>query len=486
MVDDDEDYLGQDDEDKNYAQSESLARRPMPQPTQPSITGASMAPPQVQPSSITSAPKQPLDMPRTGGPLDMSVAPTRPTPAADRLSTLEATPSGVSQKHGIAGGLLKGLDVAGSLLLPELTANIPGTTLNRQRGINEAGREAQGESVLDKNREQGVLDTSTISKNAAEAAADTENADTNRRKLDADANGTKIGMTPEETTIHDLMTGENGQPRINPQTDKPYQYLEAYQQMKQAGEKPDAAKTPSFQEQTYDEWAKAQSAAGKPADRVTFDKEMKQHEAAPERPQRQLMVVPNDPNDPSKGSRTIEVGPGMELPNGARTIQQEGSQNTKTDQTDDLQALKFASDYASMGTYTDAKGEPIYTGPGDEALMEKYFQLAKPKTGFRMSQPQIDMLQNARSWMDSIRGKLYHATHGVWFPEQQREDIVATMKQLATAKGVATDSTGGGGGTGANTSPSGGNQAPPDRPGFKTQSKMVDGKKVYRQVPIAQ
>lgn len=52
----------------------------------------------------------------------------------------------------------------------------------------------------------------------------------------------ETGKTPEEVTIHDMMTGgENGGPRINPQTNKPYSYLEAYGAVKQAAQdtKPD-------------------------------------------------------------------------------------------------------------------------------------------------------------------------------------------------------------------------------------------------------
>lgn len=46
----------------------------------------------------------------------------------------------------------------------------------------------------------------------------------------------KTGTTPEAQTLHDLMTGENGQPRLNPETKKPYSYLEAYQATKQAAQ----------------------------------------------------------------------------------------------------------------------------------------------------------------------------------------------------------------------------------------------------------
>jgi len=55
----------------------------------------------------------------------------------------------------------------------------------------------------------------------------------------------KIGNTPEEVTIHDLMTGDNGRPRVNPDTGKPYSYLEAFQRVKQAAQdvKPEKDKT---------------------------------------------------------------------------------------------------------------------------------------------------------------------------------------------------------------------------------------------------
>lgn len=51
----------------------------------------------------------------------------------------------------------------------------------------------------------------------------------------------KEGLTPEETTIHDLMTGENGGPRVNPANGKPYSYLDAYTAVAQAKQdtKPD-------------------------------------------------------------------------------------------------------------------------------------------------------------------------------------------------------------------------------------------------------
>ena len=42
------------------------------------------------------------------------------------------------------------------------------------------------------------------------------------------------GLTPEETTLTDLMTGNNGGPQVNPETGQPYTRLEAYRTVQQA------------------------------------------------------------------------------------------------------------------------------------------------------------------------------------------------------------------------------------------------------------
>ena len=43
----------------------------------------------------------------------------------------------------------------------------------------------------------------------------------------------QVGKTPEELTLADLMTGNNGKPRINPETQQPYTWLEAFSKIKQ-------------------------------------------------------------------------------------------------------------------------------------------------------------------------------------------------------------------------------------------------------------
>ncbi len=106
-------------------------------------------------------------------------------------------------------------------------------------------------------------------------------------------------------------------------------------------------------------------------------------------------------------------------------------------------AIAYADDYLKNGSGpVGPDGKPLngkveYTGAGDEALMEKFFDLAKPSSGFRMSQPQIDMLKNAQGWQNSIAAKARHVTTGTWFSDQQRNQIVSTIKQIARTKGSA-------------------------------------------------
>lgn len=98
-----------------------------------------------------------------------------------------------------------------------------------------------------------------------------------------------------------------------------------------------------------------------------------------------------------------------------------------------LQAsLRFANQYLASGT-ADAKK---FTGPEDEALQDQYFNAIKPGSGFRMTTAQINQLQAGRDWVQSVEGKAYHARYGVWFPPQQRQQIVQTMRDVATANGL--------------------------------------------------
>ena len=100
--------------------------------------------------------------------------------------------------------------------------------------------------------------------------------------------------------------------------------------------------------------------------------------------------------------------------------------------------LKAATEYAN--TYQKS-GK--YTGPGDEALMEQFFEMAKPSAGFRMTQPQMKMLMDSRSWKSGAAAYARHATTGTWFDDTTRQNVVKTINDLAAAKGVSPTTAGG-------------------------------------------
>ncbi len=167
-----------------------------------------------------------------------SATPPPPDPLAARtsadqaeLARVQSTGSGLEQfqrRHPIAGGIARTAAGIGSAFFPGIAAAIPGTDLHHQGIV--AG------------------DTSRVAEDLGEAKEQAATADTasqtalrNQQTEDLQHPQPKVGETPEETTVHDLMTGQNGQPRINPQTNKPYSYLEAFQAVNQAKQdvKPD-------------------------------------------------------------------------------------------------------------------------------------------------------------------------------------------------------------------------------------------------------
>lgn len=95
-------------------------------------------------------------------------------------------------------------------------------------------------------------------------------------------------------------------------------------------------------------------------------------------------------------------------------------------------ALVYAQDYLKGGNFT---------GPGDEALMEKFFELAKPSTGFRMNQAQQQMLMQTRDLVQGLTARAKHALdpNAPYFDNTQRQHIVQTMADLANSKGIKTE-----------------------------------------------
>ena len=150
-----------------------------------------------------------------------------------------ANPWGTPGNHpGVLGKIGHGLAVAGNIagnaLAPGLMQSIPGSQANlaaqEQAGTAE-------EAAAEKEGEQAATTAATEAEVPLKEAQ-TKEAGALAEKAQAEAGNvgeTKIGTESEAVTLHDLMTGENGQPRINPKTNQPYTYLEAYEATKQAG-----------------------------------------------------------------------------------------------------------------------------------------------------------------------------------------------------------------------------------------------------------
>ncbi|HJS97858.1 MAG TPA: hypothetical protein VJ756_02115 [Terriglobales bacterium] len=218
--------------------------------------------------------------PMTGAPA-LSAAPAGLPRDMANWENLKASPSGIAKLHATAKnpfvhtlenvgiGGLKALDTVGSMVAPGLAASIPGTTLHHRVLENQAAARVGEDVGEESKRAQSAKDIAEARK--ADADANAKPVDS---KIDeyTDANGQRVevmqrpdnstyerigGKVQEKTgqgtdvqALHDLMTGDNGQPRVNPQTGKPYTYLEAFTAVKQAGQKPSG----NFEEQAYQEW----------------------------------------------------------------------------------------------------------------------------------------------------------------------------------------------------------------------------------------
>jgi hypothetical protein len=109
--------------------------------------GVSVAPERHNEATVASPLSNTLDAPPVASPvqqLDPSGLVAAPNA---RLKQMQEEGSGVSHKHGFGGALLKGLDIAGSILTPNVMPLIPGTTFNHNLQLrNEQAREANDQA----------------------------------------------------------------------------------------------------------------------------------------------------------------------------------------------------------------------------------------------------------------------------------------------------------------------------------------------------
>lgn len=228
------------------------------------------------------------------------VEPT-PSPAAQRVNDL--TSKGMPPVQPLHGWK-KALDVVGQTLAP---------TRPLEHALRYGKQDAYASNLAGAEKDltaEGTAATAPAAREETNAKPALTEAQTEEASAKAHAlrePPEKTGQTPEELTIHDLMTGENGAPRTNPQTGKPYSYMEAYQSVKQAGQvKPERPDTP--EQQFYD----SPEEKGKTQTQKTQDwAKASQRPEQPQRPQQQLAVV---------DGKVVELKPGMAVPEGTESL----------------------------------------------------------------------------------------------------------------------------------------------------------------------
>lgn len=231
-------YSGDDEEDDE--QPRARIARPQPNATPPLVLRG-VAPPADSTDAMTAN----ADKTRSLNSSALSET-MQPSPLAQRRGKdeanyehLQSTGSGISQiKNPYARNALRAVSAIGSAILPRTMGRIPGTEEHHNQLLGTARQNIAGDI-----EEQGKEATNAETQ-ARIPLTEAQTGLTEQQTKNLANPQPKQGLTPEETTIHDLMMGENGQPRINPQTQKPFTYLEAYQAVKQAGQdvKPDAGR----------------------------------------------------------------------------------------------------------------------------------------------------------------------------------------------------------------------------------------------------
>lgn len=227
-----------DDEDRELGAR--IGRPPAPSAVPP-LTVRPLAPPAAAPAPPAAGSTEDLEAkgqelrmaPKTGPIGGGPQAPPSPTGAQPRTirsmwhetGNIQSKPLRTLGRIGV--GALGALDIAGG-------------------GVMEKNAQAQKEKDIQDTQTQATTGETEARTEQAKAAAEKD-----RAAAEA-ARNQKTGLTPEELTLHDLMTGNNGQPRMNPDTQQPYTYIEAYQATKQAGQnvkpvKPERPDTPEQQ-----------------------------------------------------------------------------------------------------------------------------------------------------------------------------------------------------------------------------------------------
>jgi hypothetical protein len=346
----------------------------------------------------------------------------------NRLQWQDANPYGSANNHPGFWGKLGHIasvagQIAGTAVAPGVVASIPGTQLNRhlqERSLTDNIRGIEQERGLNAEREANMQD--------AQARRPLIDAQTREANARADQlENPQPAPKEERWTVSPEFIGPNGEPVEVEQNSG---------QMRLAQNLPAGIKRVPKSGEDKEESPEQQAFHGYIAQGMSpmeaWNKVREREHTSSDAGTWQL-AEDKDGNPVLYNSKTAQQKPagGLQKP-GTHAKQQQGAEG------EDM-AINYAEDYLRNG---------VFTGSGDEALQEKFFELAKPKTGFRMTQPQMDMLRQSRGWMSGMAAHIRHATTGTWFTPQQRQQIVDTMRQLSAARRETGTQGGDGGGQG--------------------------------------
>jgi len=349
----------------------------------------------------------------------------------------------------VGAGLVRGVDIAGSIAAPNAAAMIPGSTLNRALNVRGAqGRLTQAEANEEKEAQTGRLedpehiDTDrgpiqfnrqtrqwepiTLGGNPVGSKSSLESTAAGRRQL-SDQYGLSgedriryilTGQMPATSQQPEHMDTDQGPIQLNRQTRQ-------WEPITMGGQRvgPKAQPKPDTPEQQYIN-------ADSSGDTATANRLLKESRAwagATQKPERDPAggVGSWQLQEDEKGQPVLFNSKTGETKAAPGNLRAKGTFQKTMGPAEDAQ--NYANDYMA---------KKQFTGAGDEALMEKYFELAKPSSGFRMTQAQIEMLQKSRDWMGGLAARSKHAftPEAPWFSDTQRQQIVDTMNLLGQSR----------------------------------------------------
>lgn len=406
-----------DDQDE-FLTDEELARRRAMAGGAPGVGSVAPGAPAVQvpQQPAPAAPK--IAMPAQAAAPAVSagvIAPAKTQLAQDQAEQqrLQTTGSGVHQfgeNHHILGPILKALDIAGSIISPRLAVNIPGTTMHHEGLLAQNRRQIGG----DIQQQQEQAETANQQEQLTEAPQKLALED--RKQTLAEQNANQPKPKEESWEVMPGFQGPNGEPIL-------YEKNSGQQRLATAVPGAKVSKQPNTRPDTPEQQAiDYYTTHGK-----TLPQAIQQYAKDTQKPER----------DPAGGVGTWaldEDAQGKPIMFNSKTAETKAApQNINKPGTYEKRfgpardAVQYASDYMEGKNFT---------GPGDEALMEKFFEVAKPSTGFRMSQPQQNMLMETRDAYQGIvaRGKHLLSPNAPYFDDTQRANIVKTMNDIVAAK----------------------------------------------------